>query len=267
MAKRFTDTNKYKKSFVRSLPGAYKLFWDFLYHDCDNAGIWIIDFDIAQTYVGKDMPISKDEALRLFNEDEERIVEIAGGKKWFIPSFIEFQYGHLSEKNKAHSTVILILKKLNLIDESLQLIKNLRPLKAPLQGAKEMVMEKEKEMDKEEDFGMSENLLAPQMVRVFKSCFPKYPEDREVDFPACIQIAFKIAKSNGWMKEAVTNGKMKDTVAAWESIVQFSSTDDWLKTRSIPDFNKEYQRIIQKMNANERKPSTVVGKNIEFDRP
>ena len=51
MAKRFTDTNKYKKPFIRGLQGAYKLFWDYLYHDCDHAGIWIVDFEIAQTYL------------------------------------------------------------------------------------------------------------------------------------------------------------------------------------------------------------------------
>ena len=92
MAKRFTDTNKYKKPFIRGLQGAYKLLWDYLYHDCDHAGIWIVDFDIAQIYVGKDMPINKDDALKYFNTDEQRIIEICKGKKWFIPGFIDFQY-------------------------------------------------------------------------------------------------------------------------------------------------------------------------------
>ena len=46
--KRFTDTDKYKKPFIRGLKGAYKLLWDYLYHECDNAGVWIDDFDVAQ---------------------------------------------------------------------------------------------------------------------------------------------------------------------------------------------------------------------------
>lgn len=116
MAKRFTDTNKYKKPFVRSLPAAYKLLWDFLYHDCDHAGIWIVDFEIAQTYLGNDVKVEKEMALELFNSDEPRIIEIEGGKKWFIPSFIEFQYGRqLVTKNRMHVPIINILRKYNLL--------------------------------------------------------------------------------------------------------------------------------------------------------
>ena len=76
MAKRFTDTNKYKKPFIRGLQGAYKLLWDYLYHDCDHAGIWIVDFDIAQVYLGADMPVNRADALKFFNKDEVRIIEI-----------------------------------------------------------------------------------------------------------------------------------------------------------------------------------------------
>lgn len=149
MAKRFTDTNKYKKPFFRSLPGAYKLLWDFLYHDCDHAGVWIVDFEIAQSYIGKDMRISKEKALSLFNSEEVRIVIMEGGKKWFIPSFIEFQYGVLSDKNRAHSAIISVLLRYGFLDPSTKLLK---PLTSPLQGVKE------KEMDMD-IFGKSENLL------------------------------------------------------------------------------------------------------------
>jgi len=146
MAKRFTDTNKYKKPFIRTLPGAYKLLWDYLYHDCDHAGIWIVDFEIAQLYIGNDMPINKETALKLFNNGEKHIIEIDGGEKWFIPSFIEFQYGELSEQNRAHNSVILILKKYGLWK-----IKN-KPLISPLKGAKD----KDKDMDMVKDMDIKE---------------------------------------------------------------------------------------------------------------
>lgn len=252
---------------MRGLPGAYKLFWDFLYHDCDHSGIWIVDIDIAQTYIGKDMVISEKVALEFFNdEEEERIVVLPGGKKWFIPSFIEFQYGHLSEKNKAHNSTILTLKKLNLIDKDLKIVKTLKPPSSPLQGAKEMVKEKEMEMDKEKEQDPPSELLAPQMVQAFKSVYPKYPEDRDSDYPACVQIALKIAKSNGWLKEAVTNGKLDETVEIWKGIVRFSSSDSWLSTRSISDFNKEYQRIIQKMNNDGTTKKHSPGRTIIQDK-
>lgn len=140
MAKRFTDTNKYKKPFVRSLQGPYKLLWDYLYHDCDNAGIWIVDFEIAQIYIGSDMRISREEALKAFNgydPEDPKVIEIDGGTKWFIPSFIQFQYGELNPQNRAHSSVINTLTKYNLYEKNKGLI-------SPLQGA----MDKDKEIGK-----------------------------------------------------------------------------------------------------------------------
>lgn len=140
MAKRFTDTNKYKKPFIRGLQGAYKIFWDYLYHECDHAGIWIVDFEVAQLYVGKDMPINKIDALKYFNEGEKRIIEIDNGLRWFLPSFVEFQYGELNEQNRAHNSVISILNKYGLR-------KPIRPLKAPSKGA----MDKDKDKDMVKD--------------------------------------------------------------------------------------------------------------------
>ena len=137
MAKRFTDTNKYKKPFIRGLQGSYKLLWDYLYHDCDHAGIWIVDFDIAQIYLGSDMLVFKDEALKLFNSNEIRIIPFDKGNKWFIPSFIDFQYGILNENNRAHNSVITILKQHGLYSD--------KGLTRVLQDP----MDKDKDMDKE----------------------------------------------------------------------------------------------------------------------
>ncbi len=153
MAKRFTDTNKYKKPFIRGLQGAYKIFWDYLYHECDHAGIWIVDFEVAQLYVGKDMPINKDDALKYFNNGEKRIIEIDGGQRWFIPSFIEFQYGELNEQNRAHNSVINILKKHNLW-------KPTRPLKAPSKGAMDKDKDKDKDMDMVKDMEIGAEYMA-----------------------------------------------------------------------------------------------------------
>ena len=142
MAKRFTDTEKYKKPFIRSLPGAYKLFWDYLYHECNHAGIWIVDFEIAQIYLGSDIPVNKDEALKLFNADEQRITELSNGKKWFIKPFIQFQYGELNPENRAHNSVIQLLKQEGLYDTNKGLIRG-------LQGRKDK--DKVKDMDKDKD--------------------------------------------------------------------------------------------------------------------
>jgi hypothetical protein len=111
MAKRFTDTEKYKKEFIKNLPAAYKLFWDYLYHDCTFAGIWYVEMDVAQARIGMDAPVNKDEALSLFNNGEQRIIILNGGKKWFIKPFVDFQYGTLVKTNKLHIGVMRELQK------------------------------------------------------------------------------------------------------------------------------------------------------------
>ncbi len=155
MAKRFTDTNKYKKPFIRGLQGAYKLLWDYLYHDCDHAGIWIVDFEIAQLYLGSDVPVNRSDALRFFNTGEERIIEFDKGKKWFIKPFIEFQYGILNRGNRVHNSILIELEK---YDFQKGLIRALQGLK-------------DKEQDKDKDIDYSfivENYhsLCPKMNRV-----------------------------------------------------------------------------------------------------
>lgn len=151
MAKRFTDTDKYKKPFLRGLRGAYKLLWDYICNDCNHAGIWIVDFEIARIYLGKDVNVEREEALRCFNADKTRVVELDGSTRWFIVSFIEFQYGQLNPQNRAHSSVITALKSYGLWDEDKNTLIINKPHTSPLQGA--MDMDKEKEMDKETEKG------------------------------------------------------------------------------------------------------------------
>jgi hypothetical protein len=52
MAKRYTDSEKWKKDFIKTLPAEYKLFWLYLLDECDNAGIWHVELDIAEMRLG-----------------------------------------------------------------------------------------------------------------------------------------------------------------------------------------------------------------------
>lgn len=112
MAKRFIDTEIFRKQFIRGLPAPYKLLWIYIINECDNAGIWYVDGEIAQVLIGKDAKFALKKAIELFNKDEHRIVEFDNGKKWFILPFINFQYGALRETNPAHRSVLEKLKSL-----------------------------------------------------------------------------------------------------------------------------------------------------------
>lgn len=162
MAKRFTDTNKYRKAFFRSLPGAYKLFWDYLYHDCDHAGIWNVDIEVAQIFIGKDMPINKTEALRLFNNEKMRIVEL-DRNKWFIPGFIEFQYGELKDAVKAHKSVLTLLKKEGITQESLTVTKGL--VNSLIDSTNSCLTVKDKDKDKDKDMEIPWDEIAEEFNR------------------------------------------------------------------------------------------------------
>jgi hypothetical protein len=133
MPKRFSDTEKWKKPFIRSLASEYKLFWLYILDDCDHAGIWQVDIEIAEIKLG--IKLSLEKARGLFSS---KVVAFDNGTKWFIPGFIDFQYGELSDQNRAHKSVIVQLNKYKLMGHL-----------SPLEGAKDK--DKELDMDKDKD--------------------------------------------------------------------------------------------------------------------
>jgi hypothetical protein len=131
VAKRFTDTDKWKKPFIRGLNGAYKLLWFYILDDCDFAGIWHVDFDVAQIRIGE--AISKHEAIKQFGD---RVEIFDDGNKWFLRDFIDFQYGELNPSNRVHASVIATLKKYN-IGACMPLTRGQRQGQGEIQGTSE----------------------------------------------------------------------------------------------------------------------------------
>jgi len=108
LAKRFIDTSLFSKKWIRELDVNMKLFWVYLLTKCDHAGIWDVDIELAAFQIGVDLDESK--ILETFNR---KIVPFKSGK-WFIPKFIDYQYGELNENVNAHKSVIKILNKYGL---------------------------------------------------------------------------------------------------------------------------------------------------------
>ena len=109
MAKRFTDTEKWKKGFIRNLPTKYKLLWLYILDDCNHAGVWDVDLEVAEIRIGS--KINKKEAIKYYSEN---IKIFDNGNKWFMPKFIDFQYGQLNENVNAHKSVIRLIDKYDL---------------------------------------------------------------------------------------------------------------------------------------------------------
>lgn len=142
VAKRFTDTEKWKKKFIKGLSTVHKLFFFFLLDDCDHAGIWHVEREIAELRIGE--PIDIDDLKKALGK---HIVEIDGGEKWFIPYFLEFQYGELNPNVNAHKSVISKLKKYKLIKKYEQFI---NPLPRVKDKDKDKDLDKVKEKDRQD---------------------------------------------------------------------------------------------------------------------
>ena len=107
MAKRFLDSSLFEKRWFRKLPSNIKLFYFYMLTNCDHAGMYDVDLELAEFQIG--MEIDKDNILKHIGEH----IEVIKNDKWFIKKFPEFQYGVLNPKVKAHASVIKILEKNN----------------------------------------------------------------------------------------------------------------------------------------------------------
>ena len=144
MAKRFTDTDKWKKGWIRKLSPNLKLFWIYLLDDCNHAGIWDVDIEVACLRLG--IKIEAEEAIKAFGD---KIKVIDKGNKWFIPNFITFQYGELNPENRAHKSVLMLLEK-----ESIRGL--LRGFKGSTKGRKDKDKDMDKELVKDKDKGFTD---------------------------------------------------------------------------------------------------------------
>jgi hypothetical protein len=102
--KRFTETQKWEDPWFRKLRPEMKLLWLWILDRCDSAGVIDPDLELASFQIGFQYPMDT------LSEFDGRVVGIVGGK-FFIPKFIEFQYGRLSEDCRAHGPAFQSLKK------------------------------------------------------------------------------------------------------------------------------------------------------------
>ena len=104
--KRFMDADIWQKANFRKLEPKLKLAWFYLLSNCSHSGIYEVDIERMSFDIGQ--PYTLDEVKKSF---EKHITDI-GDSKWFIHSFIRFQYGEeLNPNVRVHQSVIKQLKK------------------------------------------------------------------------------------------------------------------------------------------------------------
>jgi hypothetical protein len=106
MAKRFTDTDKWKDEWYTDLTNDYKIIWQYLLDTCDNAGIYKRNIKLLNAMCNTN--VSEQDILKVLNK---RIYKLSD-EKWLIKKFCIFQYGtdFLNSTNKAVIAVHKILE-------------------------------------------------------------------------------------------------------------------------------------------------------------
>ena len=149
MAKRFTDTDKWKDEWYTELSNDYKVIWQYLLDTCDNAGIYKRNIKLLNYYCNTN--VSDEDILNTF---KARVTPISD-EKWIINKFCVFQYGpdFLESKNKA---VVCAVKKLieNKLYESstntvmIPYVSPINTLSIPYQSSIDSPKEQEQDKDK-----------------------------------------------------------------------------------------------------------------------
>jgi hypothetical protein len=195
--KRFTETTKWEDPWFRRLPPEMKLLWSWILDRCDNAGIIDPDIDLASFQIGYQYPI---DTLSKF---DGRVVQIECGK-WFIPKFIQFQYGELSTDCRAHKPVFQSLEKHGINATDLH-------LKGYPKGINTL-QEKDKDKDKEKDSSRARQSKAKATIENVVE-FTRTLGLPDTDAEAC----FWKWESNGWTNGGKPIKDWKATIRSWRA--------------------------------------------------
>ena len=225
--KRFTDTNKWEKNWFRKLPPEYKCFWFYLTEHCDGAGVWEPDFELVYAFIGKE--IQQNVALDLLNNRKTRVTVLDNGD-WYIPEFISFQCGELSDTCPAHKPIFKLLKKHNLPDRVANRVSNTLQEK-----------EKEKDQDKDKEKEKTRFFVKPSLEEI-----EQYIKEQNYNVEPDNFLNFY--ESKGWK---VGNQAMKDwkaCVRTWQSKDKNKFLEQRVGKQAVKNMDS-LKRFNEKMDA------------------
>lgn len=102
--KRFTETEKWRDPWFLSLDQKSRVLWIWLCDRVDNSGVIDIHWPSAAFETG--YKLSEKDVHSLGS----RIEKLENGK-YYIPSFVGFQFGELSSNSKVHQSIMKLMKK------------------------------------------------------------------------------------------------------------------------------------------------------------
>lgn len=201
--KRFSGTEKWSKPWFRALSPKLKCFLQYVWDNCDCAGVWEPDFELASVFIGAKVTESE------CREALGKKVKILPSGKWWLVRFIPFQYGQLSKLCKPHNKIFETLRQndlLTLYDT----------LSSSLSGRLQEE-EEDKEKDKEEDMekeGESEGVKPSPFSRPTIEEMKSYGIEISVP-PLDVEACFDHFSANGWRV-----GKAATPVKDWRACLR-----------------------------------------------
>lgn len=196
--KRFTETSKWSDPWFQSLPCKFKAFWAYILDNCDAAGVWKVNFPLAEFQITE--RFDPKEVLAMFDGRIENL----GNGKWWIVKFCQYQYGKLSASCRPHIAIMGILKLHGLL-ERVQEASNPPPAKGypyPMDTLqeKDTDRDKDKEREKEQEGGVGDAqppAKAPPEVTPPPAGDAPPPVKPPHAFPASESLAVAAAMSAG----------------------------------------------------------------------
>ena len=150
MAKRFIDTKIWDKAWFRKLTSKNKLLWIYILTKCDHAGIWDSDWEAAEFFIGEKVSFEE-----LPKQIQDKMQYIKGDDQYFIPAFIEFQYGTLRENSKPHLSVIKRLNEKSLLNSYQRVYNTPKDKEKEKEQYKDKIKYKKKDKkQREKEFGL-----------------------------------------------------------------------------------------------------------------
>lgn len=209
MAKRFIDTKIWDKAWFRKLDTNSKLIWIYILTKCDHAGILDADWEAMNFFIGTN--------VNDFDKIPESIknkMQMIDDNQFFIPSFIEYQYGALRINSKPHLSVIKRLEEKGLNDYL------------------QRVMVTLKDIDKDKDIDKRQDKFIDKVNAVIKD--KKYSNDETNNF-----VGF-------WTERNTSNTKMRFELQATFEISRRLATwvrnnKDWKINKKEKDEREEMQ--------------------------
>jgi hypothetical protein len=245
MAKRFTDTEKWKDDWYLSLSNDYRIVWQWLLDNCNHAGICKPSINLLNMMCNT----SIDEKL-LIEIMSDRVLKI--NNIWFIPKFLKFQYGTLNSKKPAVISVVNELKKNNLIDLVSELFSNdYVMITEPLQNSYETIKDKDK--DKDKDISINKSEISKNLDYPFNSdgFIKKWNEWKEYK-KSCHKFSFKSDSSeklslNQLSKlsnnlEPIAIEIINQSIAnGWKGFFEIKTTQNANRIESVVNWANQFQ--------------------------